>query len=84
MNKSDIDKEQTMSTAGSFESSGGMFPDGYCLWQLFIGTSPNLVACHCRESYVPGDGPLGVIPEFDGQVIKWSCELPPSSSDSPS
>ena len=73
-----------MSAAGSFESSDGVFPDGYCLWRLFFGTSPQLTSCHCRNGFVPGDGPLGVIPDFDGQVIKWSCESPKSSSDSPS
>ena len=84
MKKSDIDEEKVMGAAGSFESSGGAFPDGYCVWQLFFDDPPQLVSCHCRDGYVPGAGPLGVIPEFDGQVIKWSCESPKSSPDSPS
>ena len=61
---------------GSFDSSGGAFPDGYCVWELVNGGDHTVVAVHCREGYVPGDGPQTAEPDYDGQLVKWPCDVP--------
>jgi len=62
-----------MNEDGSFDSSGGVFPDGYCIWALHFDSSPSAISCHCRTGHECGSGPLGVEPEYEGQLVKWPC-----------
>jgi hypothetical protein len=68
--------QQSRSDECSFDSSGGAFPDGYCVWRVKFGEPPTQVSCHCREGYVCGDGPIGFIPKFEEQYVKSPCVLP--------
>jgi hypothetical protein len=66
-----------------FDSSGGAFPNGYCLWEE---VSPNYyvpISCHCKEGYCCGDGPAGKRQpskqpskqsSYRGKIVKWQCD----------
>ena len=58
----------------SFDSSGGVFEKGYCVWEYRVADGIwRLIACHCKPGYKPvAPGPLPGSPH-DGQRIKVSC-----------
>lgn len=60
----------------SFDSSEGAFPNGYSIWAVYSDTIPSLISCHCDDDHVPGEGPISVDPEYEGQRIKWPCDIP--------
>jgi len=57
----------------TYDSSGGAFPDGYCIWESSsMGWLP--ISCHCKKGYCCGDGP-GTMRRPSGQLLKWPCRL---------
>ena len=59
----------------SFDSSGGVFPDGYCVWEERNGVYYP-ISCHCRDGFCCGSGPGGMKrSKFAGQRVRWPCEL---------
>lgn len=55
----------------TFDTSGGIFPNGYCIWMNIEG---QWVAyeCHCKEGYCCGESPVG-IKRPSGQLLKVAC-----------
>lgn len=56
-----------------FDSSGGAFPDGYCIWEQDAGGLFTVISCHCREGYCCGSGPTRVKNPVRGQRYKIPC-----------
>lgn len=55
-----------------FDSSGGAFPNGYCVWEQYAGDFV-VISCHCKEGYCCGTGPIGIKSPYDGQRFKFPC-----------
>ncbi|QDT35561.1 hypothetical protein Mal48_48390 [Thalassoglobus polymorphus] len=59
---------------GSFDSSGGAFQNGYCIWKGTI-----LISSHCKEGYNCGGGPpKDYVPRFEGECVKIGCSKSPT------
>lgn len=59
-----------------YDSSGGAFPDGYCVWVYHEPTGQyNLWSCHCREGYCCGQSPASIRRPYDGQRVRQTCRL---------
>ncbi|MBC8877082.1 MAG: hypothetical protein H8E44_47240 [Planctomycetes bacterium] len=56
-----------------FDSSGGAFPNGYCIWEK-VDRGCFLISCHCQVGFCCGEGP-GEIAGPIGLRIKWPCDI---------
>lgn len=53
----------------SYDSSGGLFPDGYCIWK-----GSQLISSHCKAGYGCGGAPpTGAEQRFEGECVKVAC-----------
>jgi len=66
--------DKAMSGGCVFDSSGGAFPDGYCVWEVSLSNPPQLISCHCREGFVCGNGPTKFDARFEGQLVRHPCQ----------
>lgn len=58
---------------GSYDSSGGLFPDGYCLWKGHV-----LISMNCKPGYNCGGAPPPDFqPRFVGECVKVGCVANP-------
>lgn len=58
---------------GSYDSSGGIFPNGYCVWDTISGT---VVSTHCVTGYVCGNrNPEEIKSQarFGGDLLRLDC-----------
>ena len=73
----------TCSSSSSFDTYGGKFPDGYCVWELGGPMGPVLISCHCRPTYVCGapPGDMSAAARPPGGVFTYRVKIrcvPPS------
>lgn len=61
-----------VSVSCSFDSSGGAYPNGYCVY-LWDG-APILVKCYCKEGYGPPINPMPGDVEFEPFYYTTPCE----------
>ena len=61
----------------SFQSSGGDYPDGYCLWLLRFGQAHVCIACYCKDGYECQAPAPDRVPIFEGETIKVPCKKKP-------
>ena len=59
----------------SYLSSGGDFPDGYCIWLLRKGRAPICQGCYCKEGFKCQSPAADRIPDFEGQTVKVPCKI---------
>ncbi len=59
---------------GSYDSSGGVYGNGYCIWKDGV-----LISSHCKEGYECGGAPpKDVKPRFEGECIRVACTKNPT------
>lgn len=58
----------------SFLSSGGDYPDGYCLWLLRKNLPHVCQSCFCQDGFECDPPSPHREPEFEGQVVKVPCK----------
>ncbi|WP_417851835.1 hypothetical protein [Thalassoglobus sp.] len=66
---------ETSLSINSYDSSGGVFQNGYCIWKGTV-----LISSHCKDGYNCGGGPpKGVKVRFEGEYYKVGCSKSPTS-----
>lgn len=70
---------QTCDSSSSFQSSAGMYEDGYCIWE-WNGEDFILQSCHCKTAQhkcqKPQPGGSASPPLFEGERRKERCCSP--------
>ena len=57
----------------SFLSSGGDYPNGYCLYLLRQGQHHLCLGCYCKDGFVCRAPSPDRIPSYEGETIKVPC-----------
>ena len=71
-----MEKKIRASMSCSYDSSGGAFPNGYCVYELSGGADPLLQECKCKDGF-QCDPPVGDSAKaaYFGQIIRTECKL---------
>ncbi len=59
----------------SYLSSGGEFPNGYCVWLLRDIGDHDCLECYCKDGFECEAPPPNRLPQFEGETIRVPCIL---------